>query len=110
MNLWVRSWTAAGIAVLALMSIPEIYAVVQPSGVANADVCAPLRRRRATRGPNAPLASTAPTVRPNHGFSQLDCAPSVFETGGWRKRPGPTVNRSRAANSRRRKAAGHRFK
>ena len=37
MNVWVRSWTAAGIAVSALTSIPKIYAVVQPSGVANAD-------------------------------------------------------------------------
>jgi hypothetical protein len=45
MNLWVRSWTAAGIAVLALTSIPEITAIVQPSGVANADVCASVGRR-----------------------------------------------------------------
>jgi hypothetical protein len=30
MNLWVRSWTAAGIAVLALTSIPEIYAASRP--------------------------------------------------------------------------------
>jgi hypothetical protein len=50
MNLWVRSWTAAGIAVLALTSIPEIYAVVQPSGVANADVCASVGRRVSVSG------------------------------------------------------------
>jgi hypothetical protein len=50
MNLWVRSWTAAGIAVLALMSIPETYAVVQPSGVANADVCASVGRRISVSG------------------------------------------------------------
>ena len=41
---------AAGIAVLALTSIPEIYAVVQPSGVANADVCASVGRRVSVSG------------------------------------------------------------
>lgn len=50
MNLWVRSWTAAGIAVLALTSIPEIYTFVQPSGVANADVCASVGRRVSVSG------------------------------------------------------------
>ena len=50
MNMWVRSWTAAGIAVLALASIPEIYAVVQPSGVASADVCAGVGRRVSVSG------------------------------------------------------------
>jgi hypothetical protein len=50
MNLWVRPWTAAGIALLALTSIPEIYAVVQPSGVANADVCASVGRRVSVSG------------------------------------------------------------
>ena len=50
MNLWVRSWTAAGIAVLAFTSIPEITAIVQPSGVANADVCASVGRRVSVGG------------------------------------------------------------
>jgi hypothetical protein len=50
MNLWVRSWTAAGIAVLAVTSIPEIYGVVQPSGVAIADVCASVGRRVTVSG------------------------------------------------------------
>jgi len=50
MSLWVRSWSAAGIAVLALTSIPAIYAVVQPSGVANADVCASVGRRVSVSG------------------------------------------------------------
>ncbi|MCW2661418.1 MAG: hypothetical protein JWP83_2570 [Mycobacterium sp.] len=50
MNLWVRSWTAAGVALFALAAIPEIYAVVQPSGVANADVCASVGRRVSVSG------------------------------------------------------------
>jgi hypothetical protein len=50
MKLWVRSWTVAGIAVLALTAIPEIYAVVAPSGVALADVCASAGRRVSVSG------------------------------------------------------------
>lgn len=50
MNLWVRSRAADGIAVLALTSIPEIYAVVQPTGVANADVCVGAGRRISVSG------------------------------------------------------------
>jgi hypothetical protein len=50
MNLGVRSWITAGIAVFALSSIPEIYALVQPSGTANADVCASVGRRVSVSG------------------------------------------------------------
>ncbi len=50
MNSWVRSWTAGGIAVLALTAIPEMFAIVQPSGVANADVCASVGYRVSVSG------------------------------------------------------------
>ena len=50
MNVWVRSWIAGAIAALALVAIPETYAVVQPSGVANADVCASVGRRVSVSG------------------------------------------------------------
>jgi hypothetical protein len=50
MNLWVRSSRAAGIAVLALTSLADLSAVVQPSGVANADVCASVGRRVSVSG------------------------------------------------------------
>jgi hypothetical protein len=50
MKLLVRSWTTAGMALLTLTSIPEISAVVQPSGVANADVCASFGRRVSVSG------------------------------------------------------------
>ena len=50
MNMWVRSWIAGAIAALALVAIPETYAVVQPSGVANADVCASVGRRVSVSG------------------------------------------------------------
>ncbi len=63
MNLWVRSWTAAGIAVLALTAIPEMYAVVQPSGVANADVCASVGRRVSVSG-CTDVADTVNTYAP----------------------------------------------
>lgn len=50
MKLRVRPWTVMGIAVLAFTSIPEIYAVVQPPGVAKADVCASVGRRVSVGG------------------------------------------------------------
>lgn len=50
MSISVRTWAAAGITTLALTAIPEIYAVVQPSGVANADVCASVGRRVSVSG------------------------------------------------------------
>jgi hypothetical protein len=61
MNLYVRSGIAAGIAVLALTSIPEIYAVEQPSGVADADVCASVGRRVSVSG----CTNVADTVNAN---------------------------------------------
>ena len=42
--------TTAGIAILALTAIPEIYAAVEPSGVAEADVCASAGRRVSISG------------------------------------------------------------
>ncbi len=50
MKMWARSWTAGAIAILALVAIPETYAVMQPSGVANADVCASVGRRVSVSG------------------------------------------------------------
>ena len=50
MKFGTRSWTAAGIAVLALTAVPDIYAVIQPSSVANADVCASVGRRVSVGG------------------------------------------------------------
>jgi hypothetical protein len=50
MKLYVQSWTAAGMAVLALTAVPEMYAVMQPSSVANADVCASVGRRVSVGG------------------------------------------------------------
>ena len=50
MSLWVRSSVAGGIAVLALTAVPGMYAVMQSSGVANADVCASVGRRVSVGG------------------------------------------------------------
>ena len=63
MNLWKRSWTTAGIAILALTAIPEIWAAVEPSGVAEADVCAGVGRRVSVSG-CANLADTVNTFAP----------------------------------------------
>ena len=50
MKLVMQSWASAGIAVLALTAVPETYAIMQPSGVANADVCASAGRRISVGG------------------------------------------------------------
>jgi len=50
MKLVMQSWASAGIAVLAFTAVPETYAIMQPSGVANADVCASAGRRISVGG------------------------------------------------------------
>ena len=50
MNMWVRSWTAGGDSSIGPHGDSEMYAVVQPSGVANADVCASVGRRVSVSG------------------------------------------------------------
>jgi len=61
MNGWVRPWTAGAIAVLTLTAIPEMYAAVEPSGVANADVCASVGRRVSVSG----CTNVADTINAN---------------------------------------------
>jgi hypothetical protein len=50
MNLRVRTWITAGIAMLAFTSIPGLHGLVEPSAVANADVCASVGRRVSVSG------------------------------------------------------------
>lgn len=66
MKLFMRSWTAAGVLVLALTAIPEMYAVVQPPGAANADVCASVGRRVSVSGCTN-VADTVNTYAPPPG-------------------------------------------
>jgi hypothetical protein len=49
-NSRVRSCAATGITLFAVTAIPQLYAVVQPSGTANADVCASVGRRISVSG------------------------------------------------------------
>jgi hypothetical protein len=45
-----RSWAVSGLAVLFFEAILEMCAVAQPSGMANADVCASVGRRISVSG------------------------------------------------------------
>ncbi len=45
-----RSWVAGALAVSALAAVPAALDVVQPSGVANADVCASVGNRISVSG------------------------------------------------------------
>jgi hypothetical protein len=40
-----RTWAAFAIGVLALTAVPKVFATIQPSGVARADVCVNAGRR-----------------------------------------------------------------
>ena len=88
MNLCARSFIAAGVTVLALTAIPEIYAVVQPSGVANADVCASVGRRVSVSG-CTDVADTVNSYAPPPGaYAPLpqDFTPNVSVCAGVGRR------------------------
>jgi hypothetical protein len=46
----IRSWTAAAAAVMAVTAAPAALVIIQPSGTANADVCASAGRRVSVSG------------------------------------------------------------
>jgi len=50
MHIRMRSWAAAALAVTGLAAVPAALNVVQPSGVANADVCASVGNRISVSG------------------------------------------------------------
>jgi hypothetical protein len=58
MKYWKRSWTLVAATVLALAAVPGAIVVIQPSGVANADVCVSGGRRISVSG----CANIADTV------------------------------------------------
>lgn len=63
MKLRMRSGIAAGVTLLALTAVPEVYSIVQPSGVAHADVCASVGRRVSVSGCTN-IADTVGTYAP----------------------------------------------
>jgi hypothetical protein len=60
MSTWKRRSAAFAIAALAFTAVPEAFAVMQPSGVARADVCASVGRRISVSGCTDAIAPYAP--------------------------------------------------
>lgn len=65
------SWTAAGLAVVALAAVPGAILTVQAPGVANADVCASVGRRVSVSGCANVADAVAPYVPPPAYYAPL---------------------------------------
>ena len=64
MSRWMRSWTAAASAALALAGIPGVLVMYQAAGVAHADVCVSGGRRISVSGCANVADAVAPYVPP----------------------------------------------
>jgi hypothetical protein len=91
-----RTWAPAALAVLALATAPEVFAIMQPSGVAQADVCASAGRRISVSG----CANIADTIA-QYAPPPADYAP-VPEDYAPPPPPPPPVNVSVCASAGRR--------
>jgi hypothetical protein len=75
MGHWSLSWTAAVVAVLALGAVPGAIVIIQPAGVANADVCASVGRRVSVGGCANIADVVAPYVPPPAYYAPMPYDP-----------------------------------
>lgn len=68
---WKRPSAAAAVAALALTAVPEIFATIEPSGVALADVCVNAGRRVSVSGCTNVADAVAPYVPPPAAYAPL---------------------------------------
>src|SRR4029077_16198094 len=66
-----RSWTVAAASVLAIAAIPGAILTIQPTGVANADVCASAGRRVSVSGCANVADAVAPYVPPPGAYAPM---------------------------------------
>jgi hypothetical protein len=71
MSSWKRPSAAFAIAVLAFTAVPEVFAVVLPSGVASADVCVNAGRRVSVSGCTNIADAVAPYAPPPAVYAPL---------------------------------------
>jgi hypothetical protein len=84
MKMSVRRWGFAAAAVVAVASAPAVLVTIQPSGTANADVCAGVGRR-VTVGGCANLGDVmAPYVLPQDAYVPI--TPNASACVGWNGR------------------------
>jgi hypothetical protein len=71
MSHWMRSWTAAAVAVLALVAVPGAIVTIHAPGIARADVCASAGRRVSVSGCANISDAVAPYVAPPAYYAPL---------------------------------------
>ena len=71
MNRWKRSSAAIVIAVSTFAAVPEMFAIIQPSGVARADVCVNAGRRVSVSGCTNVADAVAPYAPPPSAYAPL---------------------------------------
>jgi hypothetical protein len=71
MSPWKRPSAAFAIAALAFTAVPEVFAVIQPSGTARADVCVNAGRRVSVSGCTNVGDAVAPYAPPPAAYAPL---------------------------------------
>jgi hypothetical protein len=71
MSAWKRRSATMAIAVLSLAGVPEMIAIVEPSGVARADVCVNAGRRISVSGCTNVADAVAPYAPPPMGYAPM---------------------------------------
>ena len=71
MSPWKRPWAAIAITALAFTAVPELFAAMQPSGVARADVCVNAGRRVSVSGCTNIADAVAPYAPPPAAYAPL---------------------------------------
>jgi hypothetical protein len=66
-----RAQAAVAIGVLAFSAVPEVFAAIQPSGVARADVCVNAGRRVSVSGCSNVADAVAPYAPPPAAYAPL---------------------------------------
>jgi hypothetical protein len=84
MRISVRRWGTGTAAVLALVGAPAILATIQPSGTANADVCASVGRRVSVSGCANLGEVMSPYVLPQDAYAPI--TPNASACVGWNGR------------------------
>ena len=84
MTISFRRWGFGAAAVVALASAPAALVTIQPSGTANADVCASVGRRVSVSGCANLSDVMAPYVVPQNAYAPL--TPNASACVGWNGR------------------------
>jgi hypothetical protein len=86
MTNWARSWTVTAARALAfagvILAIPGAILTIQPTGVANADVCASVGRRVSVSGCANVADAVAPYVPPPAYYAPMPYDPPPPPNGG----------------------------